>query len=143
MSQILKLQISPRRYSLALAVLFFSSGIAICSQGLSFRFVQSAQAKNKNGEHSEKSLSAPQTSSSDAIAIGAFENRLFFRQYSDENESDRLSRIEKQIFGEVYSQDTADARLDRINGALPPIKPATVEAPPAGTSTNSNPTANP
>lgn len=50
--------------------------------------------------------------------LGAIEERLFFREFSDENTDLRLDRIEKQVFGEVFT-DQAVERINRINLALP------------------------
>jgi tetratricopeptide (TPR) repeat protein len=54
-------------------------------------------------------------------ALSKIEQRLFFKEYSGDSETERLDRIEKQIFGESYT-GSATERLARISGALPPIQ---------------------
>jgi tetratricopeptide (TPR) repeat protein len=50
--------------------------------------------------------------------LSQIEQRLFFRDYDNEDEATRLSRIEKNIFGETHAGEV-NARLAIINAALP------------------------
>ena len=50
-------------------------------------------------------------------AIGVFEQRLFFRTYSDEELPSRLDRIEKQIFGESTAASVQE-RVQRVEQVL-------------------------
>jgi tetratricopeptide (TPR) repeat protein len=68
----------------------------------------SETSKNKDGGTSE---------------LANLEQRLFFRDYVDEDDNTRLSRIENQIFGQTYPSVSTSERIARINGALPPVQP--------------------
>jgi tetratricopeptide (TPR) repeat protein len=50
--------------------------------------------------------------------FSSIEQRLFLRSYADDNESQRLTRIEKEVFGESFN-DSIENRLARIIKALP------------------------
>ena len=59
------------------------------------------------------------------------EQRLFFRDFSSEDENSRLNRIERQVFGET-STGATEERLARIEAAIPPVeKPQEKPAAPA------------
>jgi tetratricopeptide (TPR) repeat protein len=70
-------------------------------------------------------LLQPQASPPKAFAdneqetVARIEQRLFFRQYSEDDLPARLKRIETQVFGESFS-DSVGERLNRITNALPP-----------------------
>ncbi|PWT98416.1 MAG: hypothetical protein C5B53_06685, partial [Candidatus Melainabacteria bacterium] len=79
--------------------------------------IQAAMAKSKSAK-----AEAPQTIQNPKL--NELEQRLFFRDYSTEDEVTRLNRIENQVFGETSTGGTAE-RLARVEAALPPIeKPA-------------------
>src|SRR5580658_3808584 len=67
------------------------------------------------------SLAAPVVSQNPEL--GNLEQRLFFKNYSDEDDNTRINRIEKQIFGETFPDSLAE-RLARIHEALPKDKGA-------------------
>jgi len=56
--------------------------------------------------------------------IAAFEQRLFFRNYAEDDISVRLNRIEKQVFGENFA-GSVEERINRITSALPEKESAT------------------
>lgn len=51
-------------------------------------------------------------------SIASFEQRLFFRNYSEDELSARLNRVEKEVFGQIFT-DSVDDRINRIATALP------------------------
>ena len=50
--------------------------------------------------------------------LSKIENDLWGFDYRSENESERLSRIEKNVFGRVNTNDTIEKRIEKINTAL-------------------------
>lgn len=50
--------------------------------------------------------------------LSKIENDLWGFDYKSENESNRLSRIEKNVFGQVNANDTIEKRIEKINAAL-------------------------
>ncbi|HEY9731332.1 MAG TPA: tetratricopeptide repeat protein [Drouetiella sp.] len=55
----------------------------------------------------------------DKATLGAMEQKLFFKTYSDEDNEARLGRIEKRIFGDAVPGDFA-SRLERVKAAVAP-----------------------
>ncbi len=50
--------------------------------------------------------------------LSKIENDLWGFDYKSENESNRLSRIEKNVFGQANTNDTIEKRIEKINAAL-------------------------
>lgn len=57
--------------------------------------------------------------SAEGQELSGFEQRLFFKTYSDEEVTARLARVEKKVFGEALSGSVPE-RLTRIKEALGP-----------------------
>lgn len=82
-------------------------------------FFKAAYAKSNSAKASTtKSVPAPSAANPRLTEI---EQRLFFREYTSEDDAVRLNRIEQQIFGENFA-GSADERLAHIEAALPPIE---------------------
>ncbi len=57
--------------------------------------------------------------SGDKATLGAMEQKLFFKSYSDDDNEARLARIEKRIFGDAVPGDFGQ-RLERARAAVGP-----------------------
>jgi tetratricopeptide (TPR) repeat protein len=103
--------------SLLLIILGIWAGNIGHTNTFRLELTQMAMAKSK----SAKSETAQTTQNP---KLNELEQRLFFQNFSSEDEITRLNRIENQVFGQTSTGDTAE-RLSRIEAALPPIeKPA-------------------
>ncbi len=63
---------------------------------------------------------AKEQSSPMASQLSNIEQRLFFREYSDEDEVSRISRIEKEVFGQPQSGEITQ-RMANLRAALPAV----------------------